>query len=106
MDPELRAYLEARREETVATRTVAEAAVQAATAAERRAEAARTEARVLHEDTMQAIGVVIEGINVLHAATEFRAQDRERDMMNRHIAPLEASAANHERRITVLENGR
>jgi len=78
--------------------------VDAKVAASRQeAAAARSEARVLHEDTMKAIGTVIDGLNLLRTAVEVRAEDRERDLMNRHVGPLEASAANHERRITALE---
>jgi len=54
---------------------------------------------------MQAIGTVIDGLNMLRTAVEGRADDRERNLLNRHVGPLEASAANHERRITALEKG-
>jgi len=121
VDPELRAYLDAMRQEAAAreaeTRTIAEAARQEAAAARqesaaahreavaahREAVAARSEAHVLHEATMTAIRTVIEGVDMLRAAVELRAEGRERDLVDRHIAPLEASAANHERRITALE---
>lgn len=135
MDPELKAYLDAMRAEADArdaeTRrslraeiatvgTIASAALQAATEARQTAETAATvaeegrrEARVLHEATMTAIGTVIEAVNTLRDSVERRAEDRERALTDRHIAPLETAArvanerhADHERRITVLEEHR
>ena len=81
----------------------AEAAKRSADAAQNTAEAARSEARVLHEDTMRAIGTVIEGVNLLRESVERRAEDRARDVMNRHIGPLTAIVQDHELRITALE---
>ena len=131
MDTDLRAYMEAMEQRAVArdaeTRAVATTALQTAAAAHQEAAAAhqeaaaayqeaaaahqearegRSEARVLHEDTMRAIGTVIDGLNMLRAAVEVRADDRVRAMMDAHIAPLEASATNHERRIRALEASR
>ena len=141
MDPELRAYLDAMRQETNERfdalgqetngrfdalgqesngrfDTLGHETGQQMVAMEQRAivrdaetraethqriEAARSEARVLHEATMTAIGTVIEGLDMLRSSVERRAEDRERATLDRHIAPLEASTANHERRIKALE---
>ena len=108
MDPDLRAYLEAMeqrttakidagRQETAAARAVAEAAL-------REAIAGRSEARVLHETTLDAIRALGEGLTK-HQSEQIdrHAAERHRVLMDQHIRPLEASAADHEHRITVLE---
>ena len=86
------------------TRAVVEAGLSAATGAREMAEAFRGEARILHEDTMQAIGAVVDGLNMLRESVDRRAEDRARDGMDRHIAPLKAIAHDHQERITALEN--
>jgi hypothetical protein len=109
VDAELRSYLEAMEQRITRKVDAVDAKVAAvdakADSARAAAESARSDAHILHEATMKAIGTVIDGLNMLRTAVEGRADDRERTLMNRHIGPLEASAANHERRITALEKG-
>ena len=134
LDPELRALLEALnakmdagfaeaaardvetretlRAEMKATRAVAEAALQvavqardAAAAANEGVEAARTEARALHEDTWKKIEGMKEGLSTHERAEADRLDAvREEAMLNGHVLPLEASAANHEGRLNDHEN--
>ena len=85
-------------------REMAKAGLRATTGAREMAEAFRGEARILHEDTMQAIGAVVDGLNMLRESVDRRAEDRARDVMDRHIAPLKAMALDHQERITALEN--
>lgn len=66
--------------------------------------AAWSEAHRLHEATTKAIGTVIEGVTMLRDSVKRRAGDREQVLIDRHSAPLEASAANHERRIAAIEH--
>ncbi len=53
---------------------------------------------------MKAIGTVIEGVTMLRDSVKRRAGDREQVLIDRHSAPLEASAAKHERRIAAIEH--
>jgi len=68
--------------------------------------AARHEARTLHEAALSAISAVAEGqvgkVGI-HEHIHRRFDEYHRELTNRHLAPLKASASNHERRITVLE---
>ncbi len=134
MDPELRAYLDAMEQRTIAkmeamehrigakidtvdakagaSRAVAEAALQAATAAQQAAaaagqtaEAARHEARVMHAATLDAIRALGEGLTK-HQSEQIdrQAAEQHNALMDQHIRPLEASVAKHEHRITALEH--
>ena len=135
MDPELRGYLEALEERVSrridAVQAVAESGVRAAESADRTAaaalsaaaaadkaaesaghaaETARQEARVLHEATLQAVRAVAEGQVALREQIDRRFDDYHRELMDRHILPVEAvvrslsvRVADHTVRITDLE---
>jgi ABC-type branched-subunit amino acid transport system substrate-binding protein len=114
LDPELRAYLDAMRAEMTAmdakidaTRAVAEAALQVAAQARDGIADARTETRVLHEDTWKKIKALGEGLSTHQRQESGRIADaREQALMERHVLPLEASVANHEKRIKAIEQQR
>lgn len=128
MDPELREALEAlntkidtidQRAATrdAETRAVARAALQVAVQARDAAMAAREEARegfkaasreagTLNDKALDAIKALGDGLAMHREAVERHAEAREHSLMDAHIAPLEASAASHERRIVPLEAAR
>ena len=94
MDPELREYLDALRAEMAAIEQRAVA----------RDADTRSEARVLHEATMDAIKALGEGLTKHQSEqVDRQAAEQHNALMDQHIRPLEASVANHERRITALE---
>lgn len=94
MDPELRAYLEAMEKRSDAKLE----------ALKDKIEEARREARVLHEDTWKKIDALGEGLSTRQRDEADRLDAaREEAMLNQHILPLEASAANHEKRIKAVE---
>ena len=104
MDSELRAALEALAAKIDATGAVAAAALQAATAAREEAATARREAGVMFEAILKEIKALPEGLSVFQRQEAERLDaERERHLMEHHIAPLAASAANHEKRITAVE---
>ncbi len=112
LDPELRAYLEAMehrmtqhtdakidasRTELAATRETLEAKI----------EEARREAGAMMESIIHEIRALPEGLSTLHRQeADRRDASREEAMLNRHVLPLEASAVNHEQRITAVERHR
>lgn len=88
----------------------AESAGHAAETAGHAAETARQEARVLHEATLQAVRAVAEGQVALREQIDRRFDDYHRELMDRHILPVEAvvrslsvRVADHTVRITDLE---
>ena len=122
MDPELRAYLEAMenrlRTDIATTRAVADAAREESAAArheagenqralEAKIDEARREAGAMFESLVHEIRTLPEGFST-HQGQEANRLDAEREeaMLNRHVLPLEASAADHEKRITAVEKRR
>ncbi len=97
----------AARQEAAAGRQEAAAARQEAAAARQEAheafKAASREAGALNDKALAAIKTLGDGLAMHREAVERRAEDREQALMDAHIAPLEASAANHEERIVLLE---
>ncbi len=95
------------RQEAAAGRQEAAAARQEAAAARQEAheafKAASREAGALNDKALAAIKTLGDGLAMHREAVERRAEDREQALMDAHIAPLEASAANHEERIVLLE---
>ena len=100
--------------EIKATRAVAEAALSVAVQARDEASDAREEARqgfeaasreagALNDKALAAIKALGDGLAMHREAVERHAEDRERDLMNAHVLPLDASAASHEARISTLE---
>jgi ABC-type glutathione transport system ATPase component len=86
---------------------VAEAALQVAVQAREEAregfKAASREAGTLNDKALDAIKALGDGLAMHREAVERHAEDREQALMDAHIAPLEATAANHEERIVPLE---
>ena len=97
----------AARQEAAAGRQEAAAARQEAAAARQEAheafKAASREAGALNDKALAAIKTLGDGLAMHREAVERRAEDREQALMDAHIAPLEATAANHEERIVLLE---
>ena len=115
MDPERRAFLEALRTEMGAieqraiardaeTRETLRAEIKAAREeALQGFEAASSQAGALNDKALAAIKALGDGLAMHREAVERHAEDRERALMNAHVLPLEASAANFDRRISTLE---
>ena len=94
-------------EEAAATRLALEAKIEEAREEARKGfEAASSQAGTLNDKALAAIKALGDGLTMHRAAVERHAEDRERALMNAHVLPLEAGAANHEKRIVPLENAR
>ena len=122
LDPELRAYLDAMRADMAAMEqrlsdkvsavdAKADAAREEAVAARQEAregfETARREAGAMMESIIHEIRALPEGLSALQRQEADRLDaSREEAMLNRHVLPLEASAVNHEQRITAVERHR
>ena len=108
MDPELRAYLDSMRAEMVAIERRAigrDAATRMGL--ESKIDEARREAGAMFESLVHEIKALPEGLSTLQRQEAERiAVAREQDLMDRHILPLEASAADHEKRLKAVENRR
>ncbi len=113
-DAETRQRVDMLATEIKATRAVAEAALSVAVQARDEASDAREEARqgfeaasreagALNDKALAAIKALGDGLAMHREAVERHAEDRERDLMNAHVLPLDASAASHEARISTLE---
>ena len=116
MDPELKAYLDTRFAETQKaidamdgkideTRVALEARIDETSAAlEAKIDETRREAGVMFESILHEIKVLPEGLSTFQRLEANRLDaEREEAMLNRHVLPLEASAANHEKRIKAVE---
>ena len=116
MDPELRSFLEAMEQRTnakmEAIRTDMAAMEQRAVdrdaetraALEAKIDEARAENRALHEHTWEKIKAIGEALAADRREETCRiVADRERALMEEHILPLRASAANHEKRMKAVE---
>ena len=113
---ETRVALEARIDETSValeamdgkideTRVALEARIDETSAAlEAKIDETRREAGVMFESILHEIKVLPEGLSTFQRL-EANCLDAEREeaMLNRHVLPLEASAANHEKRIKAVE---
>ena len=87
----------AAREEAVATRRALEGKI----------EEARREAGAMMESIIHEIRALPEGLSRLQRQEADRLDAaREEAMLNRHVLPLEASAASHEKRIDAMEQRR
>ena len=75
-------------------------------AARDEAATARRGAGVKHDDIIKEIKLLANGLAMHREAVERHTEDREQPLMDAHIAPLEASATNHEERIVPLEVAR
>ncbi len=125
MDPELRTYLEAMRTETQqqmgtldakmgtldAKMEALDAKMEALDvrmeALDVRIEEVRREAGVMMEAIVHEIRTLPEGLSTFQRQEADRLDAaREEAMLSRHVLPLEASAANHEKRIRAVEQGR
>ena len=126
MDPELRAYLEAMttRMDSIAQRAIARdaatrealetqgAAIRKESAETRHAleakiDEARREACAMFESLVHEIRTLPEGFSTYQRQEAGRLDaEREEAMLNRHVLPLEASAADHEKRIKAVEKRR
>ena len=112
MDPELLAYLKAMESRAIArdaeTRQQMEAMEKRSVArdADLKAEIAdaRREAGVMFEAILKEVRALPEGLST-HQRREADRLDatREEAMLNEHILPLEAVAADHEERIKAME---
>ena len=115
-DPELRAYLEAIEHRAIArdaaTRETLEAKIEETVAATRetleaKIEETRRESGAMMEAILHEIRALPEGLSTFQRQEADRLDAvREEAMLNRHVLPLEASAANHEQRISALEQTR
>lgn len=123
MDAELRSFLEAMEERTNTRMDAMEqrltdkvnavdAKIEAAreeagaglAALEAKIDEARTETRVLHEETWRKIDALGEGLSTHQREETGRiVAAREQALLDEHILPLKASNANHERRIKAVE---
>ncbi len=116
MDPELRAFLEAMEQRAVdrdaETRAVLEAKIEAAreeagaglATLDAKIDAVATENRALHEHTWEQIKAMGEALSTDQREETSRiVADRERALMDQHILPPRASAANHEKRMKAVE---
>ena len=112
MDPELRSFLEAMEQRTNAKmetmRTEMETMRTEMAAIEQRAVArdaeARREAGAMRDAIIAEIRALPEGLSTdQREETKRIVADRERALMDEHILPLRASAANHESRLKAVE---
>ena len=112
MDLELRSFLEAMELRTnarmEAIRTDMAAMEQRTNAKmetmEQRLTEKIDETRALHEETWKKIDALGEGLSTHQREETCRiVADRERALMDQHILPLGASAANHEKRLKAAE---
>ena len=123
MDPELRSFLEAMELRTNAKMEALELrltnkidavdakaeearneAAATRAALEAKIDAVATENRALHEHTWEKIKAMGEGLSTdQREETRRIVADRERALMDQHILPLRASAANHESRLKAVE---
>lgn len=104
MDPELRIYLEAMRTETQQQMGTLDAKMEALDV---KIEEVRREAGVMMEAIVHEIRTLPEGLSTFQRQEADRLDAaREEAMLSRHVLPLEASAANHEKRIRAVEQGR
>ena len=104
MDPGLRAALEAlsaKMDAGFAEATARDAETREVLRAE--IEESRRQAGALNDKALAAIKALGDGLAMHREAVERHAEDRERALMNAHVLPLEASAANFDRRISTLE---
>ena len=70
-------------------------------------EEARREAGAMMESIIHEIRALPEGLSTFQRQEADRLDAaREKEMLNRHVLPLEASAANHEKRIKAVEQHR
>jgi hypothetical protein len=91
-------------EEAAATRAALEEAAATRAALEAKIDAAASENRALHEHTWEKIKAMGEGLSTdQREETRRIVADRERALMDQHILPLRASAANHESRLKAVE---
>ena len=91
-----------------ATRETLEAKIAATRGAlEAKIDESRREAGVMMEAIIHEIRALPEGLSTLQRQEPDRLDAaREEAMLNRHVLPLEASAVNHEQRITAVERHR
>ena len=130
VDLELKAYLDARFTETQKamdtrfaetqkaidamdgkideTRTTMEAKIdETRTTLEAKIDETRREAGVMFESILHEIRALPEGLSTFQRQEANRLDaEREEAMLNGHVLPLEASAANHEKRINAMEQRR
>ena len=119
MDPELKAYLDARFAETRRAMDTRFAETQKAidamdgkidetrTTLETKIDETRREAGVMFESILREIKALPEGLSTFQRQEANRLDaEREEAMLNRHVLPLEASAASHEKRINAMEQRR
>ena len=104
----LEAKIDATRAEAAATRETLEAKIDATRETlEAKIEGARREAGAMMESIIHEIRVLPEGLSTFQRQEADRLDAvREKEMLNRHVLPLEASAANHEKRIKAVEQHR
>ena len=101
MAPQLKAYLDAMRAEMAAmdgkidkTREALETTINET----------RREAGVMFESILHEIRALPEGLSTFQRQEANRLDaEREEAMLNRHVLPLQATAANHEKRIKTVE---
>ena len=95
---------EARNEAAAARSEAHEEAAATRAALEAKIDAAASENRALHEHTWEKIKAMGEGLSTdQREETRRIVADRERALMDQHILPLRASAANHEKRMKAVE---
>ena len=108
MDPDLRAFLEAMRADMTAVeqRAIARDAVTRETL-EAKIEETRRESGAMMEAILHEIRALPEGLSTFQRQEADRLDAvREEAMLNRHVLPLDASAASHEKRINAVEQHR
>lgn len=105
MDSDLRSFLEAMEQRTNAKMEAMERRATAKMeAVEQRLTEKIDETRALHEETWKKIDALGEGLSThQREETERIVADRKRALMDEHILPLRASAANHETRLKAVE---
>ena len=93
----LEAKIDETRRETAETRTTLEAKI----------DETRREAGVMFESILHEIRALPEGLSTFQRQEANRLDaEREEAMLNQHVLPLEASAADHEKRINAMEQRR
>ena len=119
LEPELRGYLDAMRTEMAAIRTEMVAVEQRSDAkmaameqritehTDAKIEEARREAGAMMESILHEIRALPEGLSTFQRQEADRLDAmREEAMLTQRVRPLEASVANHEKRIKAVEQGR
>ena len=109
MDPELKAYLDARFAEAAARDAETRQQMAAGDAETRhtleaKIDEVRRQAGMDRDAIIAEIKALPEAFSTHQRAAADRLDaTREEDMLNHHVLPLEASAANHERRLRAVE---